>query len=298
VAGWAHAKGERLPPIVKARMLDADCESCLLDLAQPGGVEQPRKGALASTGKLRLILDLGIEFARRIPEQAERPLTTSVIPHACRHDTAWANHAHHFTQPLCGICHEVNDELRESSVECLVRERQLLCRAKSHVDAWVTVPGRSDKRLGRINSRNEVRSQPPYQLGRKRTWTTADIEHSLTSRDPREIGQLRGDQHRVPAHEAVVRISRSEEVHQANLALAAATATLLLRSSELDNYGRGGIRTPEAGVTRLLVFKTSAFNRSATLPNAANGKASRSAGRQREVSGDHPTWIGTVGICG
>src|SRR6202042_831122 len=30
--------------------------------------------------------------------------------------------------------------------------------------------------------------------------------------------------------------------------------------------GRGGIRTPEAGVTRLLVFKTSAFNRSATLP--------------------------------
>jgi hypothetical protein len=32
--------------------------------------------------------------------------------------------------------------------------------------------------------------------------------------------------------------------------------------------GRGGIRTPEAGVTRLLVFKTSAFNRSATLPSA------------------------------
>ncbi len=57
-------------------------------------------------------------------------------------------------------------------------------------------------------------------------------------------------------------------------------------SREID--GRGGIRTPEAGVTRLLVFKTSAFNRSATLPSAAHGKASRSASRQWERSGDHP----------
>ena len=30
--------------------------------------------------------------------------------------------------------------------------------------------------------------------------------------------------------------------------------------------GRGGIRTPETGLTRLTVFKTAAFNRSATLP--------------------------------
>jgi len=36
------------------------------------------------------------------------------------------------------------------------------------------------------------------------------------------------------------------------------------------------------------VFKTGAFNRSATLPSAAHGEASRSASRQRERSGDHP----------
>src|ERR1700686_5866226 len=30
--------------------------------------------------------------------------------------------------------------------------------------------------------------------------------------------------------------------------------------------GRGGIRTPETGFARLAVFKTAAFNRSATLP--------------------------------
>lgn len=90
------------------------------ELAQLGGVEQPRKLALAGTGKLRLIPDLGVEFARRIPEQAERPLTAGVIPHACRHDTARAGDARHFTEPLCGVFHEVNDELRENTVECLV----------------------------------------------------------------------------------------------------------------------------------------------------------------------------------
>ena len=42
-----------------------------------------------------------------------------------------------------------------------------------------------------------------------------------------------------------------------------------------DNHNKpegGGIRTPEAGVTRLLVFKTSAFNRSATLPERGTWK--------------------------
>jgi hypothetical protein len=119
----------------------------------------------------------------------------------------------------------VNDELRENSVECLVRKRQLLRRAKSHVDAGVTVLGRRDEGLGRINSRNELRSQAPYQLGSERTWTAADIKRPLTSRDHREIGKLRGEQNRVAAHEAVVRIGRSEEAHGANLALAVEAVT-------------------------------------------------------------------------
>ena len=212
-ASRTHAEGKRLPPIVKARMLEADCEDCLLDLPQPGGMEQPRKVALAGAGTLRLILDLGIELARHIPEQTERGLTAGVIPYARRNDTAWANDAHHFAQPLPGICHEVNDQLRESSVEGLVRKRQLLRRHRSHVDARVTVPRRREEGLGRINSRNQVCSQPPCQFGGKRTWTTADVEHSLTGRYPREIDKLRREQHRVPAHEAVIRISRAEEAH-------------------------------------------------------------------------------------
>jgi hypothetical protein len=38
--------------------------------------------------------------------------------------------------------------------------------------------------------------------------------------------------------------------------------------------GRGGIRTPETGVARLPVFKTGAFNRSATLP----GRSTKASG--------------------
>ena len=42
--------------------------------------------------------------------------------------------------------------------------------------------------------------------------------------------------------------------------------------------GRGGIRTPETGVARLTVFKTVAFNRSATLPEGLQMLRARSAG--------------------
>lgn len=79
---------------------------------QPGSVKQPCKLALAGTGKLRLIVNLRVEFARHIPEQAERALSASVILDARRHDTAPASDADHLTEPLCGIFHEVNDELR------------------------------------------------------------------------------------------------------------------------------------------------------------------------------------------
>ncbi len=50
-------------------------------------------------------------------------------------------------------------------------------------------------------------------------------------------------------------------------------------------YGRGGIRTPETGFARLTVFKTAAFNRSATLPSAANATGWRSSLRARGRAG-------------
>jgi hypothetical protein len=57
--------------------------------------------------------------------------------------------------------------------------------------------------------------------------------------------------------------------------------------------GRGGIRTPETGFARLTVFKTAAFNRSATLPRGpqmlrARGQALDLA---RESPGEVAEWL-------
>jgi hypothetical protein len=60
-------------------MLDTHDQRGLLDLAQPGAVKQLVERALPGTRKLRLIPDLGIEFARRIPEQAEWALARKLI---------------------------------------------------------------------------------------------------------------------------------------------------------------------------------------------------------------------------
>jgi hypothetical protein len=44
---------------------------------------------------------------------------------------------------------------------------------------------------------------------------------------------------------------------------------ICLRCPDTQQNGRGGIRTPETRFARLTVFKTAAFNRSATLPSAS-----------------------------
>ncbi len=126
-------------------MFDASRKSGLLDLPQPDRVEQPHKVARTGTRKLRLILDFGIELACGVPKQAERALTASVIPDARRHDTAPPSDARHFADSHDGVCHKVNNELREGAVERLAREWQLLRGGKSHVHPGVAVPSRRDE---------------------------------------------------------------------------------------------------------------------------------------------------------
>ena len=84
--GGTDAEGERLPPLLEAGMFDADRESAFLDLAEPRLAEQPAEVTLARTRKLRLTFDVGIELARRLPEQAQWPLAAGMIPNARRDD--------------------------------------------------------------------------------------------------------------------------------------------------------------------------------------------------------------------
>ncbi len=169
-------------------MLDVDRESAFLDFVQPGCLEELREVPFVSARKLRLILDVRIQLPRRLPKQAERPLAASVIPNAGRHDTVLTHHARHFAKPPDGICHEVNDELCQRRVERLISKRELLRRGASHAD-------------------------PGVALCRECAGAAADIENSLTSGDRREIGELGGKRHRIPAHESVVGIGADGEAH-------------------------------------------------------------------------------------
>ena len=146
--------------------------------------------ALAGTRKLRLILDVGIKLARRIPKQAERPLSAGVIPNARRHHTMLARHASHLTKSHDGVCHEVDDELCQDGIERLIFKRELLRCSALHVDPGVALLSCCHEGFRRIDGRHGGRSQPRDQLGRECARAAADIEHSLTSGDRREIGEL------------------------------------------------------------------------------------------------------------
>ena len=111
----------------------------------------------------------------------------------------------------------MDDELGERRVERVVLERQLLRRRASHVHAGVPLLRRNDERLRRIGGRDALRAQPLDELGRQRARPAADVEHPLPGGDSGEVGEPRREQHRVAAHEPVVRIGGDEEAHPRNV---------------------------------------------------------------------------------
>ena len=105
----------------------------------------------------------------------------------------------------------MDDELRKSSIECVVRERQLLRGAEPDVDARVACTGGLDERLRRIDRGDGIGADPGDELRGERARPAADVDHPLSGCDPGEIGELRREQHGVPSHEPVVRIGGDVE---------------------------------------------------------------------------------------
>ena len=60
----------------------------------------------------------------RAPEHAERAPATGVIPDRRGDDTPRPRHPSHLAEARHRVRHEVDDELGERRVECLVGERQ------------------------------------------------------------------------------------------------------------------------------------------------------------------------------
>jgi len=66
-----HSESKRLPPVVKARMRDSDRERGVIDRGQPSFSEKLRKVTVTRSRELGFALDVVIEFAYGIPEEAE-----------------------------------------------------------------------------------------------------------------------------------------------------------------------------------------------------------------------------------
>jgi hypothetical protein len=76
-------------------MRDGDRERGVTDRSQPSFSEKLRKVTVTRSREPSLALNVTIEFAYRIPEEAERSPTTIMIPHARSHDPTTASHAGH-----------------------------------------------------------------------------------------------------------------------------------------------------------------------------------------------------------
>ena len=175
-------------------MLEADGKGVLLDLVQSGGSQELREVPLTSTRERRLVVGVGVELPRRIPEHAQRPAATGVIPDARRHDAPAACHTRHLAQSRDGGFHEVHDELCECDVEGVVSERQLLGRRPLHGDLGMTLSSGRHEGLRWIDRRHRRGSQPRDELGGEGPGAAPHVERELPAGDASEVGERRGEE--------------------------------------------------------------------------------------------------------
>jgi hypothetical protein len=172
-------------------MFNINHDGALLDPNQACRPEQRTQLAPAGTGQPRLVFDVCVELARRSPEHAERPSPTSVVPHASCDGPVRPRHTCHLAHPHNGIGHEVNDKLRQCSIEPPILKRKRLRCSPLHPDSGISSADRCNKPLRGIGRTDSVRRQAPDQFGHKSPGTAAHVDHSLTRLDPSEVRKTR-----------------------------------------------------------------------------------------------------------
>ena len=85
--------------------------------------------------------------------------------------------------------------------------------ARSTLHVRMPLARRGDERLRRIDCRDRVRAEPPYELRGQRAGAAADVEHALSLGHSGEVREHRGERNRVAAHEAVIRLGGDDEHH-------------------------------------------------------------------------------------
>ena len=98
-------------------------------------------------------------------------------------------------------------------------EGKLFGACALHDDPGMALTRGADELLGRIDGGYVRRAQPFHEHARERTGPAADVEHAISGLDAGVVDQLRRQQARIPAHEAVVGIRCDVEAHRQTLEL-------------------------------------------------------------------------------
>jgi hypothetical protein len=211
---YALQRGE-----VHAGRPDSKCDrQCgFVNVMQADCQEQLSEMAFVSAGQTGFTGFIGVEFVHGIPERRQGRLPARVVPYArCDHPTLTCD-PRHLGQAAYRIVHEVNDELRQGSVELTIGKRQRFGGCDAYVNSGMALLGGGGELLGRIDSRYGCRSETSDELGRQRARATADIERTVARYDLGEVGKRRRQPNGVPAHEAVVGVGGDGEAHGVNL---------------------------------------------------------------------------------
>ena len=110
--------------------------------------------AFAHARKVRLIVNVGVQLARGLPEGPQRAPAAAVVPHARRDDAALAGDARHLRQTHHRVLHEVDHELREGHVKRTVLEGQLLRGGLADGDTGIPRRHGLNERFRRVDGRD------------------------------------------------------------------------------------------------------------------------------------------------
>jgi hypothetical protein len=147
-------------------------------------------------------------------------------------------------------------------------------RSVSRVSALAGNSGSQAPRAREVSVSADIAHAPALDEGRSRRRVRQQLLLRYAKPDMCSVGLAQPD---LPGGDALG--ARSRQTRASNGAIQ--------RTGADDNlHGRGGIRTPEAGLTRLAVFKTAAFNRSATLPRESRRLVDSSLDSARRLSTD------------
>ncbi len=210
----ADGERERLPEVVEVRVLGRGRQRPRLHVLEPGAAQQLRDLAVAHADTRLLALGLRVDRARRAPERAEhRHAAARDIPHAAGDDAARPRDARHLARARRGVAHEREHERAQRDVERAVLERQLLGDADAHVGARVALAAGVGELLGGVDRGDVVGADAGRQLARQPARAAADVERAHAGDDPGGVGELDRQLRDVAAHEAVVVLGGSGELH-------------------------------------------------------------------------------------